>query len=293
MPVAPFAHPRSQRRRTTRSGRLTAPIVVAAVVAAMIPLASVAPAQAASQTEFFSSFESDQAAPFADRVELAADGTPLQQNVEGPGGGSLLGSVKTVTASGENAPNEAAIWAADGNPGTKWLVFQPQGWLQYQLQNVATAVTYSLTSGNDAPERDPKQWVLKGSTDGSTWVDLDTQTNQTWADADRGVKKSYTIQTPGAYSYYKLDGIVNHSGGLIQLADWDLLAQVDPSAPAAPVSTGVATGPSSGYNMKARVGWTGTHSLRYAGEHSADGEASFTNRLFDVDVAVGATSRLS
>lgn len=293
MPVAPFAHPRSQRRRTTRSGRLTAPIVVAAVVAAMIPLASVAPAQAASQTEFFSSFESDQAAPFADRVEIGVDGNALQQNVQGTGGGSLLGSVKTVTANGENPPNETAIKAADGDQGTKWLVRQPQGWLQYQLQNVATAVTYTLTSGNDAPERDPKQWVLRGSTDGVDWTVLDTQTDQTWADSERGVKKTYTIATPGAYSYYKLDGIVNHAGGLIQLADWDLVAAVDPSAPAAPVATRVGDGPSSGYNMKARVGWTGMHSLRYAGEHSGDGEASFTNRLFDVDVAVGATSRLS
>ena len=277
--------------------RCTAPLVAGALVAAAIPLAVAGPASAAAtadNTDWSTSFEQGEAvAPFANQVELGADKAPLQQNVHGASGGSLLPSVTTVTASGENPPGEAAVWVADGDPNTKWLVFTPTGWLQYQLAASTTAVTYTLTSGGDAAERDPKNWVLTGSNDGATWTELDTQTNQTWADADRKVKKSFTIKTPGSYSYYRLDGIQNHSGGLIQLSDWDLVAADDPNAPAAPVTTTVGTGPSAGYNMKARVGWTGAHSLRFGGQHTGDGPASVTNRLFDVNISVGQRTRFS
>ncbi len=288
--------PRPLRPRGALLRRMGAPLVAAALVAGMIPLgasaASAAPAVPAP-TDFSNSFESDQTAPFGSRVELAADGTPLQQNVHGTGGGSLLPNVATVSASGQNAPGEAAIWAADGDASTKWLVFTSTAWLQYQLRTSTAAVTYTLTSGNDSPERDPKSWTVKGSNDGSTWTTLDTQSNQTWADSERGVKKTFTFATPTAYTYYRLDNVTNHSGGIIQLADWDLLVPEDPNAPAAPVVTTVGAGPTTGYNMKARVGWTGSHSLRWAGTHTADGAASFTNRLFDVNIPVGQTTRLS
>ncbi|WP_240037276.1 GH92 family glycosyl hydrolase [Orlajensenia leifsoniae] len=301
--------PTNRRSMPALLRRITAPLLAGALVAAAIPLAVASPAAAATATatpaaaleggDWSTSFEPGEVvAPYANRVELAPapegeDGAPLQQNVHGTSGGSVLPNVTTVTASGENAPGEAAVWAADGDPNTKWLVFSATGWLQYRLSAAASAVTYTLTSGGDAPERDPKNWVLKGSSDGTTWATLDTQTDQTWADADRKVKKSYTVATPAAYSYYRLDGIVNHSGGIIQLADWDLVTAVDPNAPAAPITTSIGTGPSAGYNMKARVGWTGTHSLRFGGEHSGDGAASVTNRLFDVEVPVGERSRLS
>ena len=48
------------------------------------------------------------------------------------------------------------------------------------------------------------------------------------------------------------------------------------------------------FTSKPRVGFTGTHSLRYDGSHLADGEAYATNVLYDdVDVVVGEDSRLS
>ena len=291
MPVhrLPLRSPRFAAKHFRKVG---APLAVAALVAALIPIGA-APASAAPAPDFSNSFEDAQTAPFGNRVELDANNAPQQLNVHGTSGGSVLPSVSTVTASGENAPGEAAIWAADGNAGTKWLVFTPTGWLQYQLRSSATATSYTLTSGGDAPERDPKSWTIKGSNDGAVWTTLDTQTNQTWAANERGVKKTYQIPTTGAYTYYRLDDIVNHSGNLIQLADWDLIEPTDTDPGNTPITTSVGAGPTTGYNMKARVGWTGTHSLRFAGEHSADGPAAVTNRLFDVSIPVGATSRLS
>ena len=52
------------------------------------------------------------------------------------------------------------------------------GWVTYQLAKPATVVRYSLTSANDAPSRDPKDFAVQGSNDGSTWTDLDKRTGE-------------------------------------------------------------------------------------------------------------------
>lgn len=55
-------------------------------------------------------------------------------------------------------------------------------WIQYQFPgtNAYRVDTYTLTSGNDAPGRDPRSWTLSGSNDGSTWTTVDTESSQTW-----------------------------------------------------------------------------------------------------------------
>jgi predicted alpha-1,2-mannosidase len=285
---------RSSARVTAATRRPAALAVAIALVAgAFVPLGFAQSASAAAPTDFSNSFEpSDADVPFANQVEL--DGaTPVQQNVKGEPGGSVLPSVKTVSASGENAPNEAAVFAADGDSGSKWLVFTSTAWLQYELTQSLTVVRYSMTSGGDAPERDPKNWTVSGSTDGTTWTVVDTQTDQTWADSQRGVTKDYTVATPGTFPFYRLDITANHSGGLIQLADWKPFSSEGAGTAAAPITTAVGSGPSSGYNMKARMGFTGTHSLKYSGQHTAAGRGYATNRLFDANIPVTPTTRLS
>src|SRR5437762_2429774 len=66
----------------------------------------------------------------------------------------------------------------DGSDQTKWLDFEPTGWAELELDAPVKVVEYALTSANDAPGRDPRDWTLKGSNDGTTWTTLDTQTNQ-------------------------------------------------------------------------------------------------------------------
>ncbi|WP_022883438.1 GH92 family glycosyl hydrolase [Glaciibacter superstes] len=287
--------PRRSAFVSTATFRRPGSLVLAAalVLGFLTPLAGATAAHAAEPTDFTTSFEpTDAAKPYSSRVELI-DGVPVQQNVRGEVSGSVLPNVANVTASGENAPGEAAIYAADGNARSKWLVFTSKAWLQYQLSQSQTVVSYTLTSGGDAPERDPKNWTVLGSNDGSTWTPLDSQTDQTWADADRGVQKSFSITTPGTYSYYRLDITANHSKNIIQLADWDMLWNEGGGDSQPPITTSIGSGPTSGYNMKARVGFTGTHALRYTGEHTADGEGLGTNRLFDVNIPVIDSTWLS
>ena len=129
--------------------------------------------------------------------------------------------VSAVTASAENPPNETKEKLTDGDENTKWLAFAPTGWVAMQLAEPAAVTKYSLTSANDAAERDPKNWTLQGSNDGSTWTDLDTRTNEVFA--DRYQRREFELTNTTVYAHYRLDITANSGAPLIQLADLAVL----------------------------------------------------------------------
>ncbi|WP_291414232.1 ThuA domain-containing protein [Actinophytocola sp.] len=128
--------------------------------------------------------------------------------------------VAVVTASAENPPRETKENLTDGNENTKWLAFDPTGWVAYQLAAPAVVTKYALTSANDFDGRDPKNWTFQGSQDGTTWVDLDTQTNQDFP--ERFQRREFEITNTTAYSNYRLNITANDGEPLVQLADWGL-----------------------------------------------------------------------
>ena len=152
--------------------------------------------------EFSSSFESTDPQPAANTVELDPNGAPVQGNLTGsirvglPG--SVLGQVSAVTASAENPPDETAVKLKDEDSSTKWLAFSPTGWVTYQLAKPVAVVKYSLTSANDAAGRDPKDFTLQGSDDGSKWTDLDSRTGQSFA--GRMATNTYSFTNTNAYA---------------------------------------------------------------------------------------------
>ncbi|WP_427896042.1 alkaline phosphatase family protein [Kribbella sp. GL6] len=134
--------------------------------------------------------------------------------------GSLAGQVSAITASGENPPNEVAANLDDHDPSTKWLSKQPTGSVTYELAKPAVVVRYSLTSANDSPGRDPKDFTLQGSNDASTWTDLDKRTGQRFD--SRYISNGFTFKNTAAYRYYRLNVTTNWGDPLLQLSDWDI-----------------------------------------------------------------------
>ncbi len=142
----------------------------------------------------------------------------------------------TVTAAGENnginGNWEVAANAFDDS-SAKWLDFANDNpstrasWIQYQypagLERVVT--NYTITSANDAPERDPADWALLGSNDGgTTWDTLDTQVNQVFI--SRYQTRAFAIADPQAYNLYRLriDSVADPSTAVAgQLAEIQLL----------------------------------------------------------------------
>lgn len=263
------------------------------LLAGLFATLALSPSPCAAASDFSASFEDgEQAKALENTVEKVNANKAFQNNITGLGNNPLMARLAAVTASAENPPDEKASCAADDDAGSKWLAFQPLGWLQYQFPEPVTAGSYTLTSGNDHPERDPKEWRLTGSDDGQRWTMLDTQTGQSWGDRERGVTKSYKLNSPKAFAFYHLDISAIQSGDKVQLGAWSLEPAGGTSA-ATPMTTGISAGPSSGYNMKRGAGFTGLKTLKYAGRHTAAGRCYAMNRLFTVNIPVGKRTRLS
>jgi len=296
----PSTEPSRRRlvRRRLVAAAATAAMLASASAVAVAPGASAAtvPTAVAGGT-WSSSFETTDPAVTEDTtyVGTGVTGYTPSSNVTGIkyAPGSLLGDLSAVTASAENPPSELAEYAADGASSTKWLARSTTGWLQFQLSSAKTATKYTLTTANDSSGRDPKSWTVQGSNDGSTWSTLDTQTDQL-SGATRQTTYSYTVATPGAYSYYRLNITANNGDSLLQLADWELLDGTSNPASATPMRALESTGPVTSSTAKIGVGFTGTASLRYIGSHMAAGDASTTNVLYSgLDVPIGSQSELS
>ena len=134
--------------------------------------------------------------------------------------------ITEITASGENLPYEGKAQAFDGDKGTKWLTFDTTGWIEAKLDAPRTVDRYALTSGNDEPGRDPKDWELQGSTDGSTWTTVDTRAGESFD--KRGETKEYAVADPKAYTYYRFTVTANSGADIVQLAELEL---ADPAVP--------------------------------------------------------------
>ncbi|MTJ48840.1 LamG-like jellyroll fold domain-containing protein [Dolichospermum sp. UHCC 0259] len=136
--------------------------------------------------------------------------------------GDVTNLAGTITASGENGTNEGKAKAFDDLTNTKWLVFANNGWLQYQFNKDQSYVVteYKITSANDVPARDPKNWTLQGSNDGSNWTNLDTRNNETFS--SRFQTRSFTLNNSTGYSYYRLNITANNGDSATQLAELQL-----------------------------------------------------------------------
>ncbi|KAJ1385149.1 Rad4/PNGase transglutaminase-like fold [Sesbania bispinosa] len=104
----------------------------------------------------------------------------------------------SVIASAEELPFGIATSAFDGIQISKWE--EPNGargcWIVYKTSDnkMFELVAYELMSANDAPERDPMDWILEGSNDeGISWQVLDKQTSQFFE--DRFQRRTYTINS--------------------------------------------------------------------------------------------------
>nr|WP_203779371.1 GH92 family glycosyl hydrolase [Actinoplanes rishiriensis] len=207
------------------------------------------------------------------------------------GNGAVVGSrrdrVVGVAVSGEPVAHENGRNLNDGNPRTKWLVDTPASWARYTLDAPATVIRYSLTSADDAPERDPRDWTLEGSGDGETWTTVDTRAGESFG--ERFQSRTFEVADPGSFPIYRLHITGHPAGNLTQLAEWEL---TDAKAPG-PMRSRVGAGPASSPTAKANVGYTGLAAFEIAGHHTTEGAAFAYHRIFDVDLEVKGDTELS
>ena len=247
-------------------------------------------------TDFYSSFEDGEPQPVAnDLVEVDSHGVKRTSGVTGSPNtlilGNLMSQITAVAASGNNPPNETVNQIDDGDFTTKWLVFTSTGWVQIQLAQPIAVRRYAVTSANDAPGRDPGTWSLQGSQDGLSWVDVDARMGESFP--TRFETHTYNFTNNTAYLFYRLNVTANHGDGILQIAELQLSDGDNTPPPLTDMKSALGAGPGSSHNAKIGAGFTGTHAFRFSGGVVASGRGYSYNRVFDVDIAVSATTELS
>jgi predicted alpha-1,2-mannosidase len=136
----------------------------------------------------------------------AATATPAATPT--PGGDLCNGGTSSASAI---QTGQMAAEAFDNNFTTsKWIAATTTAWIQYQFGggNAYVVTRYTLTSGNDIPGRDPKNWQFQGSNDGTAWTTVDTRTGITFA--QRLMTQSFTFTNSTAYKYYRVNITLNN-----------------------------------------------------------------------------------
>ena len=162
--------------------------------------------------------------------------------------------------------------------------------------NFAQGVTvkrYALISANDSPERDPRDWQVQGSNDnGATWTTIDSKTGQSFD--QRFQTKVFEIRrTPPPTPH---TGSTSPRTRAAASSSWP--SSGSPTAaravpPSGPMVAEVGSGPTSAYNAKTGVGFTGLKALRYAGQVTGAAGGKAWDKVYDVDIPVGAKTELS
>jgi hypothetical protein len=146
---------------------------------------------------------------------LPASGTPIVRS-DGCG---------TVTARSGNNAVEIPGKAFDNLTGTKWYNFNTTGviWICYQFCNGASYAinSYTLTSANDMPLRDPKTVSIFGSNDGTNFTLLDTKTNIVFSSRFQTLTFNFTNST--AYRYYRFEMAANTGNDGLQVSEIELI----------------------------------------------------------------------
>lgn len=155
----------------------------------------------------------------------------------GGGGSSILGAADSiisfdtdVTASSEFPGGEAPGFAIDGNIGTKYLNFRGRGtgFIVTPSGGASVISAFTLTTGNDAPGRDPNAYAIYGTNDAITSAQNSTGSSENWALIQAG-----TLNPPGgrgeayaseavangtAYTSYRFD-VLGNNDNLVQFAE--------------------------------------------------------------------------
>ncbi|WP_416442486.1 discoidin domain-containing protein [Leeuwenhoekiella sp. A16] len=136
-------------------------------------------------------------------------------------------SMAAITANRENSggpeASEGSLKLIDGDLNSKYLSdYRQPFYMDLKFEEQQTINFYRLTSGNDAPDRDPLDWEILGSNDGENWETLDSRNGEQFD--SRNLTREFYFDNDNSYFYYRLDVISNNGGGLFQMSEWALLS---------------------------------------------------------------------
>lgn len=117
--------------------------------------------------------------------------------------------------------------AFDDDLDTKWLHWVEQdAWISFEFEGYQIVTMYSMTSGDDVEERDPKDWVFEGSNDGANWTVIDERFDEDFP--ERRQRKLYLTDNNTPFLFYRFWVNENSGDDTIQLQELEFMgASID------------------------------------------------------------------
>ena len=138
---------------------------------------------------------------------------PEDDGIDGTDGAAGNWNWTSILASSENAwISEGAYNVFDNQVGggdMKWCCEGPTQSIYVQFSTTYVLTHFTITSGNDAGGRDPDQWEIQGSNDGSNWTTIfeyDDDGTSPFTARSQVIRYNGSgddFDTPDAYSYFR------------------------------------------------------------------------------------------
>lgn len=139
------------------------------------------------------------------------------------GGKGLAVLYETIKGSDDYLGSECKYNLFDGKTGSKFLSSGSSIYVTFALEKSAVVRSYSIASANDEPSRDPKNWILYGSVNGSEWVKIDQREGVTFS--SRQQTKQFGFDNSTSYKWYKFEVTSNNGASLTQFSNLDLFTE--------------------------------------------------------------------
>ncbi len=138
---------------------------------------------------------------------------PEDDGIDGTDGEEGNWNWSSISASSENSwTGEGAYNVFDNKVGVsndKWCCNGPTQSIAVEFETSYVLSHFTITSGNDQVRRDPDQWKIQGSNDGTIWTDIyEYNNNGTSPFSDRSQVIKYTgggddFEIPAAFSHFR------------------------------------------------------------------------------------------
>ncbi|WP_160114797.1 discoidin domain-containing protein [Aquimarina sp. AU474] len=129
--------------------------------------------------------------------------------------------------------------SSNGAQNTDWSKWLDNGgvpstsnpsWIQIQFPAALIVNKITITSANDVPDRDPENFNIQGSNNGTSWVTLNSWSGQTWV--NRFERREFDFTNTNAYTYYRLNTTKNRASiNMTQICEIELFGPLGTTNP--------------------------------------------------------------
>ena len=204
-----------------------------------------------SSTKLFKRFQLVCTETVSTRVRLAAFELYGAAIAEANSSGFFAPSTVEATAVGLSN-TELIGRISDGNRTTCYRAnFTEPVAITFTYDQPVSINTYGITASKSEPTRDPADWTLEGSNDGTTWTQLDSRTGETFS--QRYATQFYPTETTEPYSLYRLTVTATGGATQLQIGELQLLhLEGDPTGICQPQIANTHSTDSSWYDLSGR-----------------------------------------